>query len=180
MVAFIDRCRMYIRRSGGNPHENFAVEMLKTKVFENLSPAHKTILEATLGQNDDLEKIISTADKMIGAQAGMIGAVVESESTMDNHMRAQGNFREGRLSGAVEPGTANNFQSHIQENCRETSLYNYPQAVNNGLNTMEYQEGNRLGPFGYRQPVRDVPQQFNDDINRGPGAISRSQENQTQ
>ena len=28
MVAFIDRCRMYIRRSGGNPRENFAVEML--------------------------------------------------------------------------------------------------------------------------------------------------------
>merc|ERR1712240_746785 len=31
--AFVDRCRMYIRRSGGDTMEQFAIEMLKQKVL---------------------------------------------------------------------------------------------------------------------------------------------------
>ena len=33
VMAYIDRCRMYIRRSGGDPNEQFAREMLRLKVY---------------------------------------------------------------------------------------------------------------------------------------------------
>ena len=78
VTSFIDRCRMYIRRSGGNPCEPFALDMLRLKVFESLSATDSKILNATIGQDDSLTSLITKADSMLTTQTNMI-AVVNKE-----------------------------------------------------------------------------------------------------
>ena len=48
VMSYSDRCRMYIRRSGGDPNEAFAQEMLWHKVYDSLTLTDKTILNATV------------------------------------------------------------------------------------------------------------------------------------
>jgi hypothetical protein len=75
IMTFIDRCRMYIRRSGGDPKEPFAVEMMKFKVYNSLTNTHRTILMATLGHDSSLETIASKAYQMLSAQPCIVGRV---------------------------------------------------------------------------------------------------------
>ena len=68
MVSFMDRCKMYIRRSEGDPNELFVKEFLKTKVLENLSPINKKILTAIMNTTDDLDSLVKSADSMTNSQ----------------------------------------------------------------------------------------------------------------
>ena len=54
MMTYMDRCRQYIRRSGGDPKEPFALEMLKFKIYDSLSQTDQKILNATVGNDEDL------------------------------------------------------------------------------------------------------------------------------
>ena len=68
MVSFMDRCKMYIRRSEGDPNELFVKEFLKTKVLENLSPINRKILTAIMNTTDDLDSLVKSADSMTNSQ----------------------------------------------------------------------------------------------------------------
>ena len=80
IASFIDRCKMYIRRSGGDTSEKFAVDMLKLKVTESLNSTDRKILNATIGPNETLESIIIKADSMLTTQTNLIGAVGNQET----------------------------------------------------------------------------------------------------
>ena len=80
VTSFIDRCRMYIRRSGGDPCEPFALDMLRLKVFESLNPTDCKILNATIGQDESLTSLIIKADSMLSTSTNLIGAVVNQEN----------------------------------------------------------------------------------------------------
>ena len=77
MSAFIDRCRMFIKRSGSNPEEKFSVELLKKKVFDNLLPYDQKLLHALEQLDDNLDKIVIKADSIMNSGAKTIGVVVE-------------------------------------------------------------------------------------------------------
>ena len=78
--SYIDRCRMYIRRSGADPNEPFPVDMLKYKVYDSLSPTDRKILNGAVDHGDDLDKIISKADSMLATQTAMVGGVMDDPS----------------------------------------------------------------------------------------------------
>ena len=101
IMSYVDRCRMYIRRSGGNPTEAFAKDMLRYKVYDSLTPTDRKILNATVGAEEELESIILKADSMLGTQPGVIGAVLGQEET---------SIPEGRPAW----GEANNGQAKYQ------------------------------------------------------------------
>ena len=69
MTAFIDRCKMYVRRCGGDPKEQFVIELLKSKVLESLSSDERKILNATMPSDDDLDEILVRADAVLDAKA---------------------------------------------------------------------------------------------------------------
>ena len=81
IMSFIDRCRQYIRRSGADPNEYFAQEMLRNKVYESLSPTDRKILSATISHDEDLDIIVIKADSMASTQHGLVGAVREVENS---------------------------------------------------------------------------------------------------
>ena len=75
VTSFIDRCRQYIRRSGGDATEPFAKMMLRFKVYDCLSTTDRKILEATVDEDEDLDKIIIKANSLVTAQQAIIGNV---------------------------------------------------------------------------------------------------------
>ena len=78
--SFVDRLKMYIRRSGGNATDNWALDMLKYKIYENLSPTEAKIVRAAVDSKDSLEKIAMKADNFFTEPASVIGAVIEGDS----------------------------------------------------------------------------------------------------
>ena len=80
--SYIDRCRMYIRRSGADPTAPFAVEMLKHKVFDSLSSTDRKILKGAV-DGDELDKIILKADSMLATQTAMVGGVKDDPTEND-------------------------------------------------------------------------------------------------
>ena len=114
VTSYIDRCRMYIRRSGGNPSEPFALDMLRLKVFESLSPTDSKILNATVGQDDNLTSLITKADSMLTTQTNMI-AVVNQEIKPQNIIgEAPFHIREanGTIVNNVGPRENRNIVCH--------------------------------------------------------------------
>ena len=81
IMSFIDRCRQYIRRSGADPNEYFAQEMLRNKVYESLSATDRKILSATISHDEDLDIIVIKADAMASTQPELVGAVREVEKS---------------------------------------------------------------------------------------------------
>ena len=75
MTAFMDRSKMYIRRSGGDPDEQFVIELLKIKVLENMQPGDRKILSANSTISEDLENMIRTADSMTNSKAERTGEI---------------------------------------------------------------------------------------------------------
>ena len=69
ITAFVNRCKMYVRRSGGDPEGPFVIELLKTKVMESLESNDRTILNATVGTSQNFDKMIITADAIINSRA---------------------------------------------------------------------------------------------------------------
>ena len=69
ITAFVNRCKMYVRRSGGDPEGPFVIELLKTKVMESLESNDRTILNATVGTSEDFDRMIITADALINSRA---------------------------------------------------------------------------------------------------------------
>ena len=65
MNTFIDRCRKYVRLSGGSPTEKFAEEQLKSKVYSNVKAMDRKLLNAVVNSSDDLDKVIRVADSLI-------------------------------------------------------------------------------------------------------------------
>ena len=80
VMAFVDRCRMYIRRSGGDTMEQFATEMLKQKVLDCLPFMDKKILNATMDSNETLDELIVKADALIGTETRLIGGVIDNQT----------------------------------------------------------------------------------------------------
>ena len=80
IVAFIDRCRMYIRRSGGSTMEQFAIEMLKYKVLDCLPFMDRKILSATIDTNERLDGLIVKADALLGTETRLIGGVTDDQT----------------------------------------------------------------------------------------------------
>ena len=180
MITFIDRCRMYIKRSGGDPKEHFAVEMLKTKVLESLSPTDRKILNASLGLDNDLDKIIMTADSMVGAQIGMIGAVTDQDnnSQQGRYAGPMGNLRGRGSYGPMRPqfngnkgpqreGSPGflvcwncNRPGHLRRHCREPIFYGNQENMGQYQNRPRFGEGARGNSFSNRPPLRDITNQF--------------------
>ena len=79
VTSFIDRCREHIRRSGGNPQDSFANDMLRLKAIESLNVTDRKIINATIGCDEELEKLIVKADSMLSTSNNMIGAVTCQE-----------------------------------------------------------------------------------------------------
>ena len=116
VMSYIDRCRMYIRRSGGDPHEAFAQEMLRYKVYESLTTTDKKILNATIGPDESLESIILKADAMLGTQPAVIGGVMGQEPGQQRSEREQG-WNEANVyrgNGARGTGMNNGLEQQRQ------------------------------------------------------------------
>ena len=80
MNTFVNRLRMYIKRSGGDPKQDFAEDILKYRVYDNMSPSDRKLLNATIEHSEDLGKIIAKADLLLTNQpdsTGFIGVVTE-------------------------------------------------------------------------------------------------------
>ena len=78
VMMFIDRCKMYVRRSGGDPSEHLVVELLKDKVEKCLISPYRQILNASVETSDDLNAIIIKADRMLNSQ---IEEAIRNEQT---------------------------------------------------------------------------------------------------
>ena len=79
IMMYIDRCKMYLRRSGGDPNEHFTVGILKGKVEKCLTSPDKKILNASLETSDDLDTMIVKADRMLNSQ--IEEAAIRNEQT---------------------------------------------------------------------------------------------------
>ena len=79
VMAFVDRLRMYVKRSGGDPNGHWTMEMMKSKVFDCFSATDCKILRASLNEEKDLETITHKADALLAANISLIGAVSERE-----------------------------------------------------------------------------------------------------
>ena len=113
MMTYMDRCRQYIRRSGGDPKEPFALEMLKFKIYDSLSQTDQKILNATVGNDEDLEVLTIKADSMISTQQALIGSVRAGEN------QAPGNEMHERGTGEQQetPKQPNYYNNIICFNC---------------------------------------------------------------
>ena len=123
MTTFIDRCRMFIRRSSGDPEERFIVELLKGKVMDNIQLTDKKILQAALKPTDDLDNIVFKADSMMVSRPERIGLVTENLKPVLNREKAMTNVH-------------NSSQEKLGENSQE-----------NQENTCEAQRS-VIGPCG--------------------------------
>ena len=142
MTSYIDRCRMYIRRSGGNPTEEFAKEMLHFKVYDSLTPTDRKILNATLGPNEQLETIITKADSMLATHVAVIGGVTGREAQAQQQGQSWGEtnaFQNNNLVRGQNP-RANNpdiicfrcgNKGHIRRYCT-TRLMEQSGPMSNG------------------------------------------------
>ena len=86
MAAFIDRCRMYIRRSRGDPEERFLIELLKRKVIGNMQLTDRKILQAAIKPSDDLNIMVTKADLMMSDRPVRVGLVTENGSSGLDHL----------------------------------------------------------------------------------------------
>ena len=79
IMMYIDRCKMYVRRSGGDPSEHLVVELLKDKVEKCLISPYRQILNASVETSDDLNAIIIKGDRMLNSQ--IEEAAIRNEQT---------------------------------------------------------------------------------------------------
>ena len=93
VTGYIDRLRMYVKRSGGDPNGHWAMEMMKSKAFDCLSTTDSKILRASLGRNEELDNITEKADAMLGANVSVLGAVLEGEEQLLYPKYMNGNYR---------------------------------------------------------------------------------------
>ena len=75
VVRFIDRLKMYIRRWGEDPTDDFATEMLKFKCYQCLNQVDQKVLRAAVDHNENLDKIVKKADSLISQETRQIGMV---------------------------------------------------------------------------------------------------------
>ena len=71
--AYINRLRMYTRRSGFDPGQPVIEDMLQHRVFECVSSTNRKLLRATISQGDNLDKIISKADFLLIDEKPSVG-----------------------------------------------------------------------------------------------------------
>ena len=62
--AFVDRLKMYIRRSGENYEGKWAEESMKAKVYECLTSFQRMIMNASVGRDGPLDKMVKIAEGM--------------------------------------------------------------------------------------------------------------------
>ena len=163
--SYIDRCRMYIRRSGADPNEPFTVEMLKHKVFDSLSPTDRKILKGAVDHSDNLDKIISKADSMLATQTAIVGGVTDDPS--ENKF-----FRPDDVLNMARGPNYENQQVEIQ-NFQTPQWAAYDQPSFDGICWTCGQQGHKSSecnggdPYfeynGYNQePVQNEAQNFHD------------------
>ena len=191
IMSYIDRCRMYIRRWGGDPKEGFAIEMLKYKVLDCLTPTDRKILNATIDSNEELDKIILKADAMTTTPKAVIGAVMGEgqnqwgmgsgngmDSGNENGRNVQTRFPQG--FGRGEEGQGQPLRcwkcgrfGHRRSECR---VNRQPQYYNN-YGPMNRNENVGWPPRGYQgnqvrgPPLQDITQRVNNQVggqNDGP------------
>ena len=107
VMSYIDRCKMYIRRSGSDPNKPFAQEMLRYKVYDSMTLTDKKILNATVGPDETLKSIIMRADSMMGTPSGVIGGVMGQELAQDKIMN-QGWYDTSNFGG-------NNYYDNVRQ-----------------------------------------------------------------
>ena len=136
VTAFVDRCKMYVRRSGGDPEAPFAIELLKTKVIGSLQPNDRTILQATMSINDDLDRMIITADSMINSRAKILGEARENlsghrpvieELIRDNQSEECSNHEQAQdqRRTATQQRRLQGIQSSFRGFCGKCHLYGH-------------------------------------------------------
>ena len=129
-MQFVDRLRQYIRRWGGDPTQDFAIEMLKYKTYDSLNSTDRKILNATVDHSEDLDKIIQKADAMtMTVQPGMIGAVTD---TKQNSGEAKQN--EGRQN---QQGQGREQQGQRLLTCFQCGVQGHKK-----VDCWQYQQGN--------------------------------------
>ena len=181
IMTFIDRCRMYIRRSGGDPKEPFAVEMMKFKVLDSLPNTDRKILNATVEHDEDLDRLIVKADAMLESQARLIGGVMDDQQAQNGRVVAANQGRNnieqnigrrnvGNMNGNANAQSRRPFQGncwfcdrpgHMRRDCRQWMGQGYQQP---DVRPMGYQgQGQmRQGPNdnGFRQAPQNVTQAY--------------------
>merc|ERR1712212_204725 len=115
VTGYIDRLRMYVKRSGGDPNGHWAMEMMKSKAFDCLSTTDCKILRASVGRNEELDKITEKADAMLSANVSVLGAVLEGEEQLlyPNYM----NGNHGDESGESHFISQGGFQQPFRGRC---------------------------------------------------------------
>ena len=115
VTGYIDRLRMYVKRSGGDPNGHWAMEMMKSKAFDCLSTTDSKILRASVGRNEELDKITEKADAMLGANVSVLGAVLEGEEQLLYPKYMNGNYRDE--SGESRFISQGDFQQPFRGRC---------------------------------------------------------------
>ena len=132
-------------------------------VLENLNATDQKILNASLGvdKNLDLDKIILTADSMVVAQVGMIGAVTGLNEIRDEtgYAKPRENFRGPRSGEPLQPKYNENQDqqgggSHGYLVCGEPRVSQTQDPWNIG------QTHNGNNQFGKQQPLRDITREY--------------------
>ena len=133
-VAYVDRCRMYLKRAGEDPHIEHVASTLKGKVIESLNAVDSKILYAARGKS--LDEFVKEADLLIGTQTNnVIGAVGER----------MGN---GNQDGSGPICWRCQKAGHLKRNCPERGMGrtgNY----NQGNFSNQMGQGNQVGQGNY-------------------------------
>ena len=103
--TFIDRLKMYIRRSGEDPKDSWAQESMKGKVYESLAPTARMIVNGAVNRKDPLEKIVAKADDILTDQVSVIGSVTD---TMAHPMQTP-------TPGIMRQGTGPQYNSQVMQ-----------------------------------------------------------------
>ena len=173
IVGFIDRCRMYIRRSGGDTMEHFVIEMLKYKVLDCLPTMDRKILNATIDSDKSLDELIIKADALLETDTRLIGAVLDSQTgnRTGNIWYTEATRPKGIYGDTTEEvwGTEETRPIGMYEERRddvwgaeETRLIGMYEGTTE--NTWNTEEAAHIGMYGgtWGQNIRD-----NDDSGRG-------------
>lgn len=147
IMTYVDRLRMYIRRSGGDIKAYWATEMMKNKVCVSLSTTERKILYASVDRNEDFDKVIQKADAILSSHVSVIGAVSEGEGQF-----MYPNYRNDEYRGYRGLCWECNQPGHIARYC--------PEMMEMDQNQCGGQDGYAMAPPNFSQPEGGIGDQI--------------------
>ena len=117
ITSFINRCKTLIKRSGGNPEQSFANDLLKEKVSGNIPKEDERIFKAIKRPTDNLDRLMEVADKVMGMKNTSLdkgSSQFEKSGTESNDQDGSNDRVDERLLDGVKLSSVTNGRTKLR------------------------------------------------------------------